>query len=622
MDWNTACSDWEDRLLSGRSLVPELPLYRSEADRAVRVFSRLRIPDVIGMPRFGDAIGPWFTDIVAALFGSYDPEAHRRHIQEVFLLVPKKNSKSTGAAGLMVTAIILNRRPAGEFVLIAPTKEIADIAYGQAAGMIKADPDLDKLFHRRDHVRTIMHRRTEALIKIKAADTDVITGGKQCATLIDETHEFARVARAKEVFTEIRGALAARPDGFLMQITTQSKSPPAGVFKAELTRARAVRDGKRQFPLLPVLYELPERLVKEGAWRERRYWPLVNPNLNRSVDPPFLERGFQSAEDTGPDDLALFVSQHLNVEIGIGLHTDRWAGADHWQAAALPDLTLETLIERCDVAVVGIDGGGLDDLMGFSVLGRERNTRRWLWWFRAWCHKCVLERRKEIAPRLLDFEKEGTLKIIDDDSSEDIKEVVEIVKRLEAASLLPNDQGIGVDAAGIADITDALAIAGFSISVDGHKGRVVAIRQGSITLNTTTMTAERRLASGDLVHDGSALMKWVVGNAKVEMKGNARTITKQAAGVAKIDPLMAGFNAVALMIRNPEAGASSVFDAMARRKRTEAQGEPAPSPAPITEQQPDDIDWSALNDPSHPRFREMAERFERWRERQPDNEDF
>src|SRR5262245_25736122 len=128
MDWNTACPDWEDRLLSGRPLVPDLPLFRGEADRAVRVFNRLRIPDVIGMPRFGDAIGPWFTDIVAALFGSYDPETHRRHIQEVFLLVPKKNSKSTAAAGLMVTAIILNRRPAGEFVLIAPTKEIADIA--------------------------------------------------------------------------------------------------------------------------------------------------------------------------------------------------------------------------------------------------------------------------------------------------------------------------------------------------------------------------------------------------------------------------------------------------------------------------------------------------------------
>ena len=47
-------------------------------------------------------------------------------------------------------------------------------------------------------------------------------------------------------------------------------------------------------------------------------------------------------------------------------------------------------------------------------------------------------------------------------------------------------------------------------------------------------------------------MAWAVGNAKVEPKGNAIAITKQASGSAKIDPLMAAFNAVALMATNPK----------------------------------------------------------------------
>jgi phage terminase large subunit-like protein len=46
-------------------------------------------------------------------------------------------------------------------------------------------------------------------------------------------------------------------------------------------------------------------------------------------------------------------------------------------------------------------------------------------------------------------------------------------------------------------------------------------------------------------------MSWAAANARVELKGNGSIITKQASGSAKINPLMAGFDAVALMLTNP-----------------------------------------------------------------------
>ena len=57
--WNLACPDWETRLRAGRSLVPDLPLFREEADLATAFFDNLRLPDVPDVPmlRDGDCIG-------------------------------------------------------------------------------------------------------------------------------------------------------------------------------------------------------------------------------------------------------------------------------------------------------------------------------------------------------------------------------------------------------------------------------------------------------------------------------------------------------------------------------------------------------------------------------------
>lgn len=331
LTWSTACPDWTERLIAGRSLVPELPLFKAEAERALRVFKRLRIPDVVGTPTMAEACGEWFFPIVEALFGSFDPVTNRRMIQEFFWLIPKGNSKSSNGGAIMVVALIVNRRPGAEFLLIAPTKEVADIAFTQASRTIKLDPELEKLFHTQRHIRRITHRKSDATLQIKAADTDVITGSKAAGTMIDETHVFAEKANAQAVFLELRGSLGKRPDGFLFQATTQSKKPPAGVFATELIKARKVRDGKLDLPLLPILYELPLRLSKDGGWKDRKYWPCVNPNLGRSISLDFLERELMTAEEShNQGQLALFASQHFNVEIGLALSTDNWVGAQYW----------------------------------------------------------------------------------------------------------------------------------------------------------------------------------------------------------------------------------------------------------------------------------------------------
>ncbi|HYF88985.1 terminase large subunit [Azospirillum sp.] len=553
MEWSTACPDWERRILAGESLIPFAPLFPAEAEAALDVFRDLRIVDAPGSPAIADCCRPWVMDYASALFGAYDHSTGRRLIRETLLLVSKKNSKSTIAAGIMLTALIRNWRMSGEFIILAPTVEIAKNSFGPAADMVRASEELSELLHVQDHIRTITHKTTGATLKVVAADSDTVGGKKAIIVLVDELWLFGKRPNAENMFREAMGGLASRPEGLVIYLTTQSDEPPAGVFRQKLNYARDVRDGKVIDPqFLPVLYEFPGSMVEGKAYLQRANFYITNPNIGASVDEEFLEREFGKAENSGEESLRGFLAKHLNVEIGLNLRSDRWAGADYWEGAAEPGLTLDRLLERSEVVTVGIDGGGADDLLGLAVIGREKETRRWLHWAHAWAHPKALERRKENVTTYEGFKASGDMTVIRD-YPEDLDGVVEVVARINEAGLLAC---VGVDTIGLAGIVDALA----EIGVTEDSKQVAGIGQGYV-LTGAIKGLERKLIDGSFVHGGQPLMNWCVGNARVEPTKNAFLVTKQASGYAKIDPLMATFDAAKLMERNPEAKGPSVYEA-------------------------------------------------------------
>lgn len=552
IDWKTSRADWKERIRDGRSLLPDaMPLFPDEADDAMAMFRALKLIDVPHHPSIGDVCRPWVLDWARAFFGSYDAETGRRLIRYYFLLVSKKNSKSTIAAGIMLTELIRNARDSGEFLILAPTIEVANNSFFPARDMIRHDDFLTKMLQIQEHTRTIIHRDTRATLKIVAADSETVSGKKAIGVLVDELWLFGHRAGADAMLAEAIGGLASNPEGFVMYLSTQSDKAPAGVFDQHLRRFRAIRDG--QWPdgspmedkrSLGVLYEFPKEMQEDDSFLLPENWAMTNPNLGASVDNEFLLDQYSKAKDSGPMQMATFAAKHLNVQVDVALRNDSWAGARHWSRGEDKTITLETILSRCEVVIVGIDGGGLDDLLGLCVMGREIGTKKWLAWFHAYVSPEGMERRKNNQTVYEQFIQEKTLTKVEN-LPDDLAAVVGIVKQIKDSGLLGC---VGADKMGLLQIVDALALIGVTEDLGNYQN----IRQG-IGLMGAMKALERKLVDGTFKHDGSALMKWCVGNTKIVATPTATRVAREDSGQGKIDPVVAGFNAAILMGQNPQA---------------------------------------------------------------------
>jgi phage terminase large subunit-like protein len=117
------------------------------------------------------------------------------------------------------------------------------------------------------------------------------------------------------------------------------------------------------------------------------------PNLGRSG--PSLKEliaDWEGERDKG-DEAIVFGPRSISISrSGRASTTRAGAAPTSGKSAADETLTLESLLARCDVVTIGADGGGLDDLLGLAVIGRDRLTREWLSWCHALADPKVLDR--------------------------------------------------------------------------------------------------------------------------------------------------------------------------------------------------------------------------------------
>jgi phage terminase large subunit-like protein len=172
--------------------------------------------------------------------------------------------------------------------------------------------------------------------------------------VLEELHLLGRNPHATKVIRQIRGGLEKTPEGLFLMPTTMPDDIPAGAFKDELINARKIRNGdfrgKVHRPLLPITVRVSADIAKDKTkWQDPANWPMVMPNLGRSVHLNSLIADWETERSKNEQAIRIWASQHLNIEMGVGMATDGWAGAQYWAQAEDAEITLDYILDNCDV---------------------------------------------------------------------------------------------------------------------------------------------------------------------------------------------------------------------------------------------------------------------------------
>jgi phage terminase large subunit-like protein len=513
-------------------LIPEVADPTGRGSRAWSILSRLTLTEgEFAGRRIGEHSPPWQERLTRLLFG-YTDERGLRMIREAFVSMSKKNGKTLYGAAVALTKLLLDEEQREQVLFLAENRLQSRIAFEAMAAMIRADDVLGGRFEVVDGRHLIRYLPTSSQARAISSEMASVVGTGPSLAVVDELHLMGGTPRGAKLVSQIRTGSVARREPLLFSISTAPVDRSEGVFAATWEKAKRVIAGEEQDArFFAWLCEMAPGLDAEDP----ENWHWSNPSLGFTVTRERLESDLTRAR-SDPQSLRDFRSQNLNISPEDTAGEGRWISLQTWDAAADPTLTIDQLLAESVEIVAGIDAGGLDDLSALALLGRT-GADRYLLWSHQWLSQQGYAKRASVNDYDA-FVAADELTLFEGGDG-DIEEIATIMQRVADTGDLAL---IGIDAFGAAGLAEALAPTNVEVATVPQGWR----------LTPSLSWVERQLAEDALMHSGSSLLRWNMGNAVVTRVGNARSITKATAvGAGKIDGVAALLNAAAACLAAP-----------------------------------------------------------------------
>ncbi len=475
---------------------------------------------------------PWQKAVFANLFGWKRPDGTRRY-REALIFIPRKNSKTTMAAAIVLLMLYTDGEKGAELYSAAAESDQARLCFEVVQGMIRNEPELTRRAALLKYSTVVGGSSYKAI----SAEAGTKHGFNIHCVVNDELHAH----KTPELTEVLMTGTGSRSQPMVVHLSTSDYEREGSICNDKNDYATKVRDGLIEDPsFLPVIYEAS----KDDDWTDPKTWAKANPNLGISISEDYIARECKRAQDD-PGYENTFKRLHLNIRTEAAC---RWITTQAWDNCKTEGLRIEDFAgHQC---WCGLDLASTDDFTAFVVAfydGDEVIVFPYFWVPEETARKREIERRIPYSV----WARQGHLTLTSGrttayrDIRYDINNII-------------SENRLAVEEIAADVLFQGLAIAQDLTEEDGLP--VIEHRQGFLSMATPTKVTKEAILSGTLRHAGHPVLRWMLSNTVVVSDAAANEKPAKDKSEGKIDGTVAMIMGVGRALGGDET--SSMYESM------------------------------------------------------------
>jgi phage terminase large subunit-like protein len=293
----------------------------------------------------------WEQRIVRDIFGWKRVEDRLRKHRTAYVEIPKKNGKSTVAAGVGLLLTTADGEPSAKVYSAAADRDQAAIVYDYAAQMVKASPALAKRCQ--VYKRNIYVPETASLYKVLSADVRTKHGLNVHGCIFDELHTQPN----RHLWDTLTFGTASRRQPLVFAITTAGFDEESICYEIHDYALKVLEGIIPDDTFYTVIFAADEK----DDWTKEETWKKANPNFGITVKPDYIRVAAARAEKV-PAEQNVFKRLHLNIWTQQSV---LWMDMNEWKACGEP---FDLKMLDGETCYGGLDLSMRQDLSAFALL--------------------------------------------------------------------------------------------------------------------------------------------------------------------------------------------------------------------------------------------------------------